>query len=322
MISNNKKVLLVQYSQTGQLSRVAASFVAPLVESSTVELSVLNLEPEQAYPFPWGFLEFLDVFPESVYLDPPKLRPLNVDENADFDLIILAYTSWFLSPSLPITAFLQHPTAKKLLHNKPVVSLIACRDMWAMSLEAVKQMLQSLNANLIDNVALVDQGSTMSFVTTPRWMFTGKKNSFWGFPQAGISEEEIVGARRFGLALQQALEQDLEKAKKSLLTGLRAVSVDYSVIQSEKIGYRSFRVWGKLLRKVGKQGEAKRKPVLVLYVTFLICMILTVVPITKLLKWVLSPFLLKQHQAKKEYYEQPSGAGDERMAEFPVTMQL
>lgn len=320
MTTNKKKVLLVQYSQTGQLSRVSESFIGPLRESPLVDVTVLNIEPVQAYPFPWGFFDFLNVFPESVYLDPPEIKPLDVDENEDFDLVILAYTAWFLSPSLPITAFLKHPSAKKLLHNKPVITLIACRDMWAMSQETIKQLLETLNARLIDNVALIDQGSTKSFITTPRWMFTGRKNSFWGLPEAGIAEQEITNTRRFGLALVSALKDHKEQQGEALLMGLKAVSVDISVVQSEKIGYRSFRIWGKLLRKVGQQNDAKRKPVLLIYFAFLICMIVTVVPISIILKRILSPFLVNKHVQMKEYYELPSGSGVERMSEFPVSV--
>ena len=319
MSANNKKVLLVQYSQTGQLSRVSQSFIEPLMESSTVEVSILNVEPVVDYPFPWGFFEFLNVFPESVYLDPPQLKEFTIDENESFDLVILAYTSWFLSPSLPITAFLQHPSGRKLLNNKPVITLIACRDMWAMSQETIKEMLKDLNAHLIDNVALIDQGSTKSFITTPRWMFTGKKNAFWGLPKAGIAEEEIVNTRRFGLALDKALQDDKEQTGEALLTGLKAVTVDISKVQSEKIGYRSFKIWGKLLRKVGEQNDPKRKPVLLIYFVFLVCMILTVVPISMILKKILAPFLTDQHAKMKVYFEQPSGSGDERMNEFTNT---
>ncbi len=318
MSAENKNILLVQYSQTGQLSRASESFIAPLDESSDCEVTILNIEPKEAYPFPWGFFEFLNVFPESVYLDPPEIKPLEVDEDKEIDLVILAYTSWFLSPSLPITGFLKHPLAKKLLNKKPVITLIACRDMWAMSQETVKQLLADLDAQLIDNVALIDQGSNKSFITTPRWMFTGKKNAFWGLPKAGVAEQDIANARRFGLALDEALQHNKEKTGEPLLSGLKAVEADISKIQSEKIGYRSFKIWGKLLRKVGKQHDTKRKPVLLIYFAFLICMIVTVVPISILLKRISAPFLADKHAKMKSYYELPSGSGTERMSEFPV----
>lgn len=314
--SLTKKVLIVQYSQTGQLSSVARAVAEPLIASELVDVQVLNIEPENPYPFPWPLLPFLDVFPESVYLDPPAIKPIELD-NTDFDLIILAYQVWYLSPSLPITAFLKSTEAKNLLANKPVITLIACRNMWVMAQETVKSLLKSLNAKLIDNIVLVDQGSSVaSFFTTPRWMFTGKKNAFWGFPPAGVADNDIRKSSRFGLAIEEALGSDRENSQEPILKGLKAVDTNYSLVQSEKVGYRSFRVWGKILRNVGAQGDSKRKPVLILYLCFLIMMIVSVVPINIILKRILSPFFQKRHMQMKEYYEQPSGSGDERMEQF------
>lgn len=112
------------------------------------------------------------------------------------------------------------------------------------------------------------------------------------------------------------LATDQEKTGGPLLSGLQAVKADSSLIQSEKVGYRSFRIWGKLLRKVGKPGAAARKPVLVVYLIFLILMIVTVVPVNMLLKRLLAPLLFKKQTQLQKHYELPSGSGIERMDEF------
>ncbi len=62
-------------------------------------------------------------------------------------------------------------------------------------------------------------------------------------------------SQRFGKALVQALEQNKEIEKKSLLQGLKAVEVDIKLIKSEKIGNKSFLIWGKLIRKIGNFGR-------------------------------------------------------------------
>lgn len=312
-----KKVLIVQYSQTGQLSRVASSIAEPLINSSAVDVKILTIEPEVKYPFPWDIFTFLDIFPESVYLDPPRIKPFNVDEHESFDLIILAYQVWFLSPSLPVTAFLKSSAGQKLLQDHPVITLIGCRNMWTIAQDTVKELLHDAQARLIDNVVLVDQSSSIaSFVTTPRWLLSGKKDAFWGFPAAGIAEEEIKNACRFGLAIEHGLLENHEKSGQPILSGLSAVNADYSLIQSEKVGYRSFRIWGKLLRKIGKPGDPKRKPVLVLYLVFLILMILTVVPVNIVLKRILAPFFKTQQTLTERKCELPSGSGNDRMNEF------
>ena len=315
-LSKPKKILVVQYSQTGQLSSAVEAFIGPLQASSKAELTVLTLAPAEPYPFPWGFMQFLDVFPESVYLDPPPLKPYDIDESAEFDLIVLAYQVWFLSPSLPITGFLQSQEAAKWLADKPVVTLIACRNMWVMAHETVKSLLAAMGAKLIDNVVLVDRGTALSsFFTTVRWMFTGKKDPFWGFSDAGVAEDDIARTARFGRAIDHALNNDSE-FEKPLLTGLAAVNANYSLVQSEKIGYRSFLIWGKLIRRFGKQGDWSRKPVLLLYFIFLITMIATVVPVNILVKKILAPFMKEKHEKMRAYYEMPSGSDEVRMEQF------
>ena len=198
-----------------------------------------------------------------------------------------------------------------------MITLIGCRNMWTQAQQAVKQMLSRLGARLIDNIVLVDQGSTMaSFITTPRWLLTGRKDAFWGLPPAGIAETEINSVSRFGKAIVNGLADDKEKRGQPLLNGLGAVTADVALIQSEKIGYRSFRIWGKLLRLIGDRRSKTRKIVLIVYILFLICMILTVVPITMFVKLLLKPFLTKHHQQVKEEFEKPSGSSINRMEEF------
>ena len=137
---NQKKVLVVSYSQTGQLISLVNNFTKPLKEESEVEVFYKNIEPKKPYPFPWDLMTFMDTFPESVYLDPCEIKEFDEDTN-DYDLIILSYQVWFLSPSIPITSFLKSEWAKKKFKNKPVITLIGCRNMWVMAQEKMKQML-------------------------------------------------------------------------------------------------------------------------------------------------------------------------------------
>src|SRR2546423_7638596 len=90
-----KRVLVVHFSQTGQLARVARRLVSPLAEAGDVELVEEVLRPRQPYPFPWPAWRFLDVMPETVLLEPPELEPLSVraerSEEHTSELQSLAY---------------------------------------------------------------------------------------------------------------------------------------------------------------------------------------------------------------------------------------
>ena len=315
--NNSKKILIIQYSQTGQLTNIVNSVSRPLIASENCDVTILNIAPREAYPYPWSFFKFFDVFPECIYLDPPALAPIELNPDERFDLVIIAYQVWFLAPALPITGFIQSDIGRAILKETPVITLIGCRNMWAMAQQTMKQMLEKAGAHLLDNIVLVDQGSSLaSFITTPRWLLTGHKAPFWGFPAAGVSDTDISNACRFGMAIEEALQSNREQLKQSILSGLKAVQAEVSLIKSEKIGYRSFRIWGKLVRKAGKPGATLRKPILLIYLVFLIIMIITVVPVNMVLKRLLYPFRKKQYLTMKHQYELPSGSESERLDSY------
>ncbi|WP_437882506.1 dialkylrecorsinol condensing enzyme [Pseudomonas sp. LRF_L74] len=302
-----RQVLVVHYSQTGQLSRLARSVCAPL-QRDGIHVDFLALQPAQPYPFPWPFLGFFRIFPETVLMQPQPLQPLTVDPDKRYDLVILAYQVWFLSPSLPFTSFLASSEAARLLKGVPVVTLIGCRNMWLMAQEKVKLRLQALGARLVDNIVLTDAcGTAASFLATPLWMFTGRQKPYGWVPRAGIDEREIAAASRFGEAIASRLLGDDRPVESPMLGGLGAVTVDEKLIASEKVGNRSFKLWGRLLSLLGPQQSLRRGIGLVLYIAFLICLILTVVPISALLKKVLAPLFKARIQREKAYFAGPSG---------------
>lgn len=303
-----RRVLVVHYSQSGQLERLADSVTGPLRESDSIQVDSLQIQMQQPFPFPWPFWRFFHIFPETVRMQPQPLQPLDVNPEVRYDLVILAYQVWFLSPSLPMTSFLASAEAKKLLQDTPVMTLVGCRNMWLMAQEKIKQRLQQLEARLIDHVALTDQcGMALSFLATPLWMFTGQQQPYRWLPKAGIAETEICAASRFGAALKKRLEDDPSPLQTPVLSGLQAVRVDEKLIASERIGNRSFQVWSRLLAWLGPPGSRRRSLGLLVYILFLLCMIITVVPVVAVLKKLLKPLTAKRTAREKAYFAGPSG---------------
>lgn len=312
-----KRILVPIYSQSDQLTRIAEQITAPLQATSGFDVMFLPITPVTPYPFPWPFYRFLDVFPESIYEIAPPIQSLALNDTDEFDLIILPYQVWYLAPSLPIQALLQDSQFQRIAKGKPVVTVIDCRNMWHMAQEKVKASLAAMGARLIDNVVLTDQGGTFAtFITVPRWLWTGKRNAFWGFPPAGIHPDAILGSRRFGLALRDALIANQEQGDRPLLWGLHAVVAEPTLLVSERAATRSFMVWGKLVRAMGYPGKTARVPILFFYVVFLITLIITVIPISLFLQRLLRPLLRKKLAAAKHYFELPSGSGKERLTHY------
>ena len=311
-----KRVLVVNYSQSGQLSDISARIVDPL-RAAGHDVHVETLKPETPFPFPWPIVDFFDAFPECVQLDAPPLRPLCIAADTPFDLVILTYQVWYLSPALPMTAFLKSDEGRKLIDGKPVITLVACRNMWLSAQETMKQLIASAGGRLIDHLAFTDQGHPLAtFITTPRWVWTGKRNSFLGLPPAGVSPEEIRQAGRFGLALADGLDNDLEKSGQSMLAGLRAVTVNPRLAISERAGRRAFGVWSKLVRAFGQRGQWRRRPVLLLFVAYLVTLIVTVVPISLLLQWLFFPLLKPRLDRLKAELELPSGSQEFNLQKY------
>jgi hypothetical protein len=303
-----KRVLLVHFSQSGQLSRIARQLASPLAGAPDVELVEEVLHPSRPYPFPWTFRTFLDAMPESVLLDPPALEPPAVSAQERFDLVVLAYQVWYLAPAGPMTAFLKSETGKKLLRGRPVVTVIACRNMWLLAQESVKGLILEAGGALRDNVVFTDQGSTLeTFITTPRWLLTGRRDAFCGLSEAGVSEKEIEGAGRFGRALLVALRSDRERGTGPMLSGLGAARVDPRLIFSERAARRAFSVWSRVIRLGGPPGSFARVPLLALFCVYLVAMILAVVPASLLLQRLARPLLARRLQSLQAYYELPSG---------------
>ena len=302
-----KRVLVVHFSQTGQLARIVRRLVSPLAESTgEVELVEEILRPRTPYPFPWPLLRFFDTMPESVRLDPPVLEPIRA--NGHFDLIVLAYQVWFLSPSGPITAFLKGDEGKRLLRGRPVVTVIGCRNMWLTAQETVKRLIQEAGGELRDNVVFTDNAPTMAtLITTPRWLLTGKRDGIFGLPAAGIAEADIAGADRFGHALLRALRDGREKSGQPMLGHLGAARVDPRLIFSERAGSRAFAAWSRIIRLGGRQGSLLRLPLVLLFCVYLVAMILAVVPASLLLQRLLRPLFARRLESQKSYFELPSG---------------
>lgn len=307
------KILAIYHTQSGQLERCARAVCAPLAAAGH-SVEFLRLESQRRYPFPWTFWTFLDAFPECVYLDPPPLQPWRTASDR-YDLILLCYSPWFLSPAPPLTAFVQSPAGRALLKDAPVVTLTASRGMWTQAQATVKQLLAEAGARHSDHIALDDPHKLTSFITTPHWMLTGSQEPFWGLPRAGVPEDLIAGSARFGRALDRALASGFD-GRAPALTGLSAAQVDPALMMSEKIGRRSFRVWGKLVRVAGRPGEGARRPVLAAYVAFLVLMIVTVVPLSLVIRTLLKPLMRARIEAQAASHEAPSGSGTERMREF------
>jgi len=108
--------------------------------------------------------------------------------------------------------------------------------------------------------------------------------------------------------LRAEIEDHLTRqTEEYVLAGLGAVRADARLLISEKAGTRSFFLWGKLIMAAGRPGAWQRKPLLLLYVLFLLVLIVTVVPVSLTLQALLRPLLKGWLTKMTAHFERPSG---------------
>ena len=296
-----KEVLVIYYSQSGQLFDILKNISATLSDEK-INISYCEIIPKKKFPFPWKEKEFYDTFPETFLQIPVPLDAIPAEIlQKKYDLIILGFTTWYLTPSIPINSFLKSAEAKTLLANTPVVTVSASRNMWIMAQEKVKKLLAANDAKLVGNIALVDRNlNHISVITIVHWLMGGKKTKMLGiFPKPGVSDNDIEAASRFGPPIKEALFQnEYSKLQKNLLS-VGAVKVDPSLIATDIRGNVVFTKWANHLIK--KEGE-ERKKWLVYFKYYLLFAIWLIAPIVFIV-FLLTYFpMYRKIRRDKAYY--------------------
>jgi hypothetical protein len=285
------KILVISFSQSGQLSQIMTSFLAPLRENTEIGIVETVLEPLPPFPFPWSAYQFLDVFPESDQLISRPLGGLKADLRQDFDLVIIAYQVWYLSPSIPISSFLRSPTAKTLLKNRRVLTVVACRNMWYRAHELVKKYLHEVDAQLIGHVVLTDKAlNLVSVVTVVYWMLSGRKDRLLGlFPKPGISEEDIRRCSVFGSLIASTLSHPFALDIQNCLNQAGACRVVPHLLLLENAASRAFQVWSSLILRTGGRSPLRRRALVVAFGLYLACGIAILSPLLLVIFYVTYP---------------------------------
>jgi len=296
----NKKILAIYYTQSGQMAEIINSFTSPLVEAGDLVEQVV-IKPLEDYNFPWTGSRFFSVMPSCVLSVPTPLEPLEFKQEK-YDLIILGYQPWFLSPSIPSNSLLQSDQFKKLLKDTPVVTISAARNMWINAYVRVRNSLKEVGANLVGNVALVDKHpNVVSFVTIFYWMLSGKKERYLNiFPKPGVAEEDIANTTTFGKIVAEHLQDNTLDTLQDDLLKQNAVVINYTLMFTEARAKPIFAAWAKIISK-----RKNRVPWLVAFKYYLFIALFLGAPVLLTLDAVfLKPFSSKRINAKKLKYLQ------------------
>ncbi len=303
-----KKVLVIYFTQTGQAKQSLDAVLKPFEEDTNYQLDHLLIKPKQAFPYPWSYTQFFDAFPETVNGIACELEPIAIDPKTDYDLVVIAYQPWFLSICIPINSFLQTPEAKQLLTNKPVVTIINCRNMWLGAQEKMKKQLLNLKANLVGNITFVDRSANLvSLVTVLAYVLKGTKENFMGiFPKYGVTEKDLAHAPVFGNIILNNLEKGSLQNIQPELNQQGALDIRGNLLLMEGRGRALFPLYANYISKKGTQGSEQRKTRVRIFGIVLPTAILILSPIITILSR-LAPVLARKKFSKEiAYYAQNS----------------
>lgn len=297
-----KKILVIYYSQSGQLKKIIDSVLSPF-EENNFEIHYELIRPVSAFPFPWTSDQFFDAFPESFSGIPCTLNPLNTNVKAQFDLVIFGYSPWFLSPSIPVHSFLQSQEAKAILKGKKIITVIGCRNMWLQAQEKIKKYFSEIGADLTGNIALYDKAPNLtSVITIIRWLFKGKQEKTFFFPRAGVSENDIKNAVSFGNVIYDAFNKnDFLNLQENLIQA-NAVCIKPNLILFEKNGSQIFNWWSAKILKKGPHGDIRRRKLTRLFQYYLLTVIFVISPVADIFYFFIKPFIKLKIRKEIEYF--------------------
>ena len=303
-----KKILVVYFTQTGQAKQALDATLKPFEENKNYQLDYLLIKPKKTFPYPWSYTEFFDIFPETVHGIPCELEKLDIDTSINYDLVVLAYQPWFLSVCVPISSFLQSTEAKQLLANKPVITIINCRNMWLGAQEKMKKRLLDVKANLVGNITFVDRSSNLvSLVTVLAFVLKGTKENFMGiFPKYGVTEKDLAHAPVFGKIILDNFEGSQLQNIQPQLNQQGALDIRGNLLLMEGRGRALFPLYANYISKKGTQGSEQRRTRVRIFGIVLPTAILILSPIITILSR-LAPLLAKKKFEKEiAYYSQNS----------------
>jgi hypothetical protein len=300
-----KNVLVVYFSQSGQLLDISKNIVQDLEKDDEISVNYYEIKLKESFPFPWNRKDFYNAFPESFLQIPSDLDDVeNPLLQKKYDLIIFSYQVWYLTPSIPINSFLKSAIAKKLMNDTPIVTVIGCRNMWIMAQEKVKKLLVQNKANLVGHIALVDRSiNHISVITIVQWMFTGVKKRYLGiFPKPGVSNEDIENSKRFGNPILKALKSNNFSNLQEDLLAKKSIKIKPFLLTVDKRANMLFGKWANLIIKKGDKNSSKRYFWIKLFNFYLVFAIWIIAPLVFIVYLLTYPLLYKKIKKDIKYY--------------------
>jgi len=287
-------IAVFYYTQTGQALQIAQSVCQPL-EAAGNTVIYKAIEPEIPFPFPWTCWSFFETFPETRLSIPTgKLKEIDFSDVNDAGLVVISGQSWYLSPSLPLQAFFQDEKVKSYLKGKNIVNLSGCRNMWVMAQDKIREYISRAGGHYVGHIVLQDNTPNLvSVLTIIRWLFYNRKKASRLLPAAGVSDDDIKNASRFGDIIEKTMENGNWNDLQNELMREKAVIYKPGIVFLEKTGHRIFGIWAKFIRKKGGYQDKRRALRIKMFCYYLFFVLFFISPIGLLVFYLTYPLRIK-----------------------------
>jgi hypothetical protein len=189
------------------------------------------------------------------------------------------------------------------MEGKPVVTLIACRNMWLGAQEKVKKHLARIGGHLIANIALVDKApNVVSLLTISRWMLWGRKERSRWLPAAGVADTDIARAAEYGEMVRAAIRDHSTDTLQQQLADSGAVDIVPELVLMEARGQRAFGIWAGFIGSASK-GTMSRSIRLYIFMTLLPTAIVILSPLLALISYLMLKINKEKLITKVKYFK-------------------
>ncbi|MEZ4929400.1 MAG: hypothetical protein R2777_05250 [Chitinophagales bacterium] len=229
---------------------------------------------------------------------PQKIKPIpNEILNQDYDLIILAYQVWYLTPSIPINSFLKSEEAKQLFNGKKVLTLSEA-EIHGQGSEKIHTILSDYKAEIVGNITLTDKNiNHVSVLTILHWMFTGKTRYLGFFQNLVPQQDDIDTSVKFGDIILPHIQNRTTKYAEELAKA-GAVNINHFLIFTDVRANKLFGLWANWIYKILKDHFLLR-----LFSIYLWIGIWVLMPIAFLLYALTYPLFFLKRKKELNYYQ-------------------
>lgn len=206
---NQKKILILSYSFSGQTSGLLRQMQASLLQEGHLVVKE-RISPCQPLKFPTSSIAACLKMMLTTFLRlRVPIQPLSAICFQQFDLILLAGPTWSYNPSGPILALLDRDGAK-LFKGQAVLPVISCRGYWRLHSYGLNRMLEGCGATIPTTIVFSHPHSEPWRTIGVFLKIAGKSPERWPllsryYRHFGHSKEQQEEATRFGTLIGQAL---------------------------------------------------------------------------------------------------------------------